>query len=88
MQQEKEGKGMERGRREEGDRPGENDRRKTALICLSQVVALRSIAAGDEVTISYIDDTQRKSRADRQKELKGCYLFDCTCTLCENQKNQ
>ncbi|KAI3654820.1 hypothetical protein MP228_000200 [Amoeboaphelidium protococcarum] len=42
--------------------------------------ANRRIWAGEELTISYIDI--RKSRAERQQELKDVFLFECSCQRC------
>ncbi|TFK90316.1 SET domain-containing protein [Polyporus arcularius HHB13444] len=47
---------------------------------LLHVVALREIAVGKEVRISYVDTTLPK--ALRQKELKEVYSFVCQCKLC------
>jgi hypothetical protein len=46
------------------------------------LVAARSIAAGDEITISYCDETQ--NRATRRAFLKKHYRFDCRCERCES----
>jgi len=51
-----------------------------------QVVALKSIKKGDEITISYIDDLKHRDREDRHKELNGGYLFECACNRCEQEK--
>lgn len=43
---------------------------------------------GEEICISYLDDCMlSRSRHSRQKELKENYLFNCTCTKCDAQKN-
>ncbi|CEM04249.1 unnamed protein product [Vitrella brassicaformis CCMP3155] len=42
----------------------------------------RDVAAGEELTISYIDNTM--SLADRREELRG-YGFVCTCPKCERE---
>ena len=42
--------------------------------------ALKDIQQGDELTISYIDNTLRKD--ERHKLLKEHYGFDCCCTCC------
>ncbi|EJD45641.1 SET domain-containing protein [Auricularia subglabra TFB-10046 SS5] len=42
--------------------------------------ALRDIAAGEEITVSYIDD--KKPKSERRKELKEKYFFKCTCERC------
>ena len=45
--------------------------------------ALEDIAAGDEVTISYLDPgMMRQSRNVRHAELASSYLFACDCTKC------
>lgn len=52
-----------------------------------QVVALRDIAAGEEVTISYLDECMlTSSRHSRQKELKANYIFVCECERCAAEK--
>mmetsp|Transcript_23989 Transcript_23989/g.33634 ORF Transcript_23989/g.33634 Transcript_23989/m.33634 type:complete len:182 (+) Transcript_23989:138-683(+) len=48
-----------------------------------KVVALKPIRKGEEVLISYIENPELKSRDERRKELKGCYLFDCNCQACQ-----
>ena len=45
-----------------------------------EFVALRDISEGEELFISYIDQT--KSREDRNAELKSLYGFTCTCVRC------
>ncbi|EJD34840.1 hypothetical protein AURDEDRAFT_75805 [Auricularia subglabra TFB-10046 SS5] len=42
--------------------------------------ASRDIAPGEEITVTYIDETRPK--AERRKELKTKYFFTCTCELC------
>src|ERR1700761_9331522 len=49
------------------------------LLCCT-LGATRNIAAGEEITISYIDVEQ--PRKDRLEELKRRYNFDCTCGAC------
>jgi len=44
------------------------------------VVALRDIAVGEEITISYVPPRLRFQQ--RQRELRAKYLFDCTCYRC------
>lgn len=52
-----------------------------------QVVALRDIAAGEEVTISYLDECMlSRSRHSRQKVLKENYIFVCECEKCSFEK--
>ncbi|KZT58763.1 hypothetical protein CALCODRAFT_494468 [Calocera cornea HHB12733] len=50
-----------------------------------EVIALRDLQPGDEVLTSYLDVAL--PRAQRQKELKDRYLFDCTCMLCARERN-
>ena len=45
-----------------------------------EFVALRDIACGEELFISYIDQTL--PRAERRAELLRLYKFACECTLC------
>ena len=45
------------------------------------MTAVRDIAAGEEITISYIDVANRP-REDRLRELKRRYSFDCVCVAC------
>ena len=45
-----------------------------------EVVTLRDVAEGEELSISYID-VNRPSSA-RQKYLQKFYKFDCKCPLC------
>lgn len=48
-----------------------------------QVTALRDIPAGEEVTISYLDEcVLARSRHSRQKVLKENYIFICECERC------
>ncbi|UPR02208.1 SET domain-containing protein [Chloropicon primus] len=46
-----------------------------------EVSLLRDVDQGEELTISYIDET--KPGAHRRKELKRNYHFDCHCRKCE-----
>jgi SET domain-containing protein len=50
-----------------------------------KVVALRNIKKGEEITISYIEQPNKKDVAERRKELKGTYLFQCNCEKCLNE---
>ncbi|KAL0575781.1 hypothetical protein V5O48_006200 [Marasmius crinis-equi] len=43
--------------------------------------AVRPISAGSEITIPYIDCLQ--PRAERRKQLKSLYQFDCYCQHCD-----
>eukprot|EP01114_Cavostelium_apophysatum_P023782 TRINITY_DN9071_c0_g1_i1.p1 TRINITY_DN9071_c0_g1~~TRINITY_DN9071_c0_g1_i1.p1 ORF type:complete len:489 (+),score=101.58 TRINITY_DN9071_c0_g1_i1:68-1534(+) len=51
-----------------------------------RVICLRTIKKGEEITISYVDFPHLKEVGERQKELKGCYLFDCGCAKCEQER--
>jgi SET and MYND domain-containing protein len=48
------------------------------------VRAIRPIKAGDELFISYID--QSPTSTDRKQILKDQYYFDCTCKTCDEGK--
>ncbi|KAL3276495.1 hypothetical protein HHI36_011875 [Cryptolaemus montrouzieri] len=53
------------------------------------LVALRDIAEGEEIYISYLDDcTLERSRHSRRKVLKENYLFSCNCEKCMDQADQ
>ncbi|ETN67879.1 SET and MYND domain-containing protein 5 [Anopheles darlingi] len=48
--------------------------------------ALRDLAAGEEICISYLDECNlQRSRHSRQKNLREYYLFECQCERCESQ---
>ncbi|KAJ7487905.1 hypothetical protein FB451DRAFT_729135 [Mycena latifolia] len=49
---------------------------------LMQVVALRQIAADEEILTAYVDTTLPK--AMRQASLRETYLFSCGCQLCSS----
>ncbi|KIX96924.1 uncharacterized protein Z520_07038 [Fonsecaea multimorphosa CBS 102226] len=49
------------------------------------VHALRPIARGEEVTVSYIDTTLPFD--NRQGELKARYFFTCSCSLCSRGRD-
>ncbi|RAH86414.1 SET and MYND domain protein [Aspergillus japonicus CBS 114.51] len=49
------------------------------------VKALRPIAQGDQIFISYVDTTN--PRPLRRKELRERYYFRCRCTRCEQQRD-
>lgn len=54
-----------------------------------QVVALRNIAQGEEISISYLDEcVLARSRHSRQKVLRENYIFNCDCTKCQLEKDQ
>lgn len=54
-----------------------------------QVVALRDIAEGEEVCISYLDECElNRSRHSRQKYLEENYLFACECDKCQEEIDQ
>ena len=48
------------------------------------IIARRDIAAGEELTISYVSDEASKSRDERNDELCD-YGFVCRCERCENE---
>ncbi|KAF7422345.1 hypothetical protein PC9H_010501 [Pleurotus ostreatus] len=50
---------------------------------LMQVIAIKPIAADEEILTSYIDTTLPKSQ--RQQFLLETYSFTCKCNLCENE---
>lgn len=49
-----------------------------------RVHATRNIAAGEEITVSYIDPLQSLKR--RTSHLKGTWGFDCSCSACTAPK--
>eukprot|EP00842_Homolaphlyctis_polyrhiza_P001119 jgi/Hompol1/2007/HPOL_005814-RA len=51
---------------------------------LGRLVAMKSIAVDQEVTISYIDQFQAKKM--RQRQLREQYFFECVCSLCSMQQ--
>ncbi|KAL4260767.1 MUB1/samB family protein [Pleurotus pulmonarius] len=55
----------------------------TAQEPLMQVIAIKPIAADEEILTSYIDTTLPKSQ--RQQSLLETYNFTCKCTLCKNE---
>jgi len=56
--------------------------------CLA-LVALRDIAAGEEICISYLEECQRsRSRHSRQKHLRENYVFLCQCDKCELEMDE
>lgn len=51
--------------------------------------ALRDIAAGEEIHISYLDECAlQQSRHSRQRDLRENYLFQCQCEKCVEQRDQ
>ena len=50
-----------------------------------RVYALRDIAFGDEIFVSYLSsrNVYGSSRAQRQNRLKSTHMFTCACTACE-----
>ena len=48
--------------------------------CTLSLVALRSVRAGEELFISYIDE--HGPRNERREKLRTFYLFDCSCDRC------
>ncbi|TCD70138.1 hypothetical protein EIP91_004608 [Steccherinum ochraceum] len=49
-----------------------------------EIIALRDVAEGDEMTIPYVDPALPYDT--RQDALRGNYGFTCTCSLCTTQK--
>ena len=50
------------------------------------VNATRNISAGEEISISYLDECEcLRSRHSRNKELSENYLFNCDCMKCASQ---
>jgi len=49
--------------------------------------ALRPIAEGEEILISYFGDDQNVSTDRRLEYLKEYYQFECRCTRCQGQKD-
>lgn len=50
------------------------------------VVAVRNIEVGEEITISYIEKSTRNHRERRQRELRAKYMFLCNCTCCQENR--
>ncbi|GLH16614.1 hypothetical protein R5R35_003652 [Gryllus longicercus] len=51
--------------------------------------AVRDIAAGEEICVSYLDDCALgRSRHSRHKILRENYLFTCHCSKCESESNE
>jgi len=48
------------------------------------VQALEPIQEGEEITISYIDETMSKEK--RKELLSTHYLFDCKCAKCRKEE--
>lgn len=48
------------------------------------MVACREIRKGEELFISYIDESMPFQQ--RQEKLKAMYLFDCTCPKCQRKQ--
>uniref|UniRef100_A0A8C5HAF9 [histone H3]-lysine(4) N-trimethyltransferase n=1 Tax=Gouania willdenowi TaxID=441366 RepID=A0A8C5HAF9_GOUWI len=56
------------------------------LLCTRiELRALRTIAEGEELTVSYVD--YLNTSAERQKKLKEHFHFDCTCDHCTKHIN-
>lgn len=50
-----------------------------------RVVATRAIAAGEEVTISYLSQAAAAAdREERRRELRDAFHFDCLCAVCSD----
>ncbi|RMZ88157.1 hypothetical protein DV736_g4621, partial [Chaetothyriales sp. CBS 134916] len=54
--------------------------KSTPILGSISIDILRPISEGDELTISYIDNTQPRAR--RQADLAARYFFTCTCSRC------
>ncbi|RKP34342.1 hypothetical protein BJ085DRAFT_13641, partial [Dimargaris cristalligena] len=52
----------------------------------AQLRALRPIAKGEEITISYVDPVDPTNW--RQEKLLTNYYFDCRCKLCTSSQNE
>eukprot|EP00051_Salpingoeca_urceolata_P007585 m.98814 g.98814 ORF g.98814 m.98814 type:complete len:125 (-) comp15298_c0_seq3:204-578(-) len=48
-----------------------------------RMVATRDVRAGEELCISYIDETEPLGK--RQQRLRDMYLFDCDCDKCARE---
>ena len=48
----------------------------------SEVVALRDIPAGEEITLSYLRTSHLETREERRAKLQELWQFQCCCSLC------
>src|SRR5579871_4331706 len=53
------------------------------IACLRSI---RDIKSGEQITISYIDNTYK--RATRRRQLREQYFFECHCEGCEPPDNK
>ena len=53
---------------------------------MASVRSIRDIKSGEQITISYIDNTFK--RATRRQQLRNQYFFDCRCEGCEPPNNK
>ena len=53
---------------------------------MASVRSIRDIKSGEQITISYIDNTFK--RATRRQQLRNQYFFDCRCEGCEPPNNE
>ena len=49
---------------------------------LGEVVALRDIPAGEEITVSYLRTSHLETREERAAKLQDLWQFQCCCRLC------
>ena len=49
----------------------------------AEIFALKTVAAGSELTINYATRLQYETRAHRQRELSNSFGFECRCTRCQ-----
>jgi [histone H3]-lysine4/36 N-trimethyltransferase SMYD len=52
------------------------------------VIALRSIGVGEEVTISYLPPHIHQRVSRRKQLLQSRYLFDCQCSRCVKEEEE
>ena len=50
------------------------------------VTALRDVAAGEELFISYLGADGQRPSSERRAILKEKYNFECACSLCETDR--
>lgn len=53
---------------------------------IASLRSIRDISEGEQVTISYIDNTFK--RATRRQQLREQYFFECKCSGCEPSENK
>ena len=65
--------------------PNAQVRSQEFVDCHMDLVALKDIEEGEEITISYILTRDgARHRRSRQRELEAKYLFTCDCALCQD----